>query len=261
MDLRDKVALVTGGAVRVGRAIALALADTGAHIAVNYNTSADAAVATAAEIEARGRQALIHQADVSQAQQVQALVDAAVSRFGRLDVLVNSASLWRRTPWDELDEAAWDQLLDIDLKGPFLCAKAAAPHLSAHGDGAIVNIVDLSAWVPFPNYLPHSAAKAGLVNLTYALAMELAPAVRVNAVAPGPVLPPPGYTEKQLAAAARRTLLGRWGTPEDVAQAVVFLAQANYITGAVLPVDGGERLGGSGRVSSKILFRGPGEQE
>jgi pteridine reductase len=254
MNLEDKVALVTGGAIRVGRAIALALADADADVVVNYNTSADAARTTAAEIEARGRQALIYRADVSRADQVQALVEAAVARFGRLDVLVNSASLWRRTPWAELDEAAWDQLLDIDLKGPFLCAKSAAPHLAAHHDGAIVNIVDLSAWAPFPNYMPHSAAKAGLLNLTYALAIELAPGVRVNAIAPGPVLPPPNFTEKQLEATARRTLLGRWGTPEDVAQAVVFLARASYITGAVLPVDGGERLGGRGRASS-------GEQE
>ncbi len=171
-----------------------------------------------------------------------ALVDGAVAQLGRLDVLVNSASLWRRTPWAELDEEAWDQLLDINLKGPFLCARAAAPHLAAHGDGAIVNIVDLSAWAPFPNFMPHSAAKAGLWNLTQALAVELAPVVRVNAIAPGPVLPPPGYTEKQMAAAARRTLLGRWGSAEDVAQAVVFLAQASYITGVVVRVDGGEHL-------------------
>lgn len=242
MDLNGKVALVTGGAVRVGKAIALALARAGADVVINYHSSADAAVATAAEIEALGRRALAIRADVAQGRQVQALVDEAVARLGRLDVLVNSASLWRKTPWAELDEAAWDQLVDIALKGPFLCAKAAAPHLAAHGDGAIINIVDLSAFVPFPNFMPHSAAKAGLVNLTYALAMELAPAVRVNAVAPGPVLPPADYTEAQIQAAARRTLLGRWGTAEDVAQAVVFLAQAPYITGVVLPVDGGERL-------------------
>lgn len=243
MELHNKVALVTGGAVRVGRAIALALAEAGADVAISYNTSADAAVATAAEIEARGRRALAWRADVAQADQVQALVDAVVARFGRLDILVNNASLWRRTPWAELDEAAWDKLVDIDLKGPFLCARAAAAHLAAHGDGAIVNITDLSAFVPFPGFMPHSAAKAGLVNLTYALAMELAPTVRVNAIAPGPVLPPPDYSEAQLAAAARRTLLGRWGTAEDVAQATVFLVQAPYITGIVLPVDGGERLG------------------
>ena len=244
MDLNGKAALVTGGAVRVGKAIALALAEAGADVVINYHSSADAAIQTVAEIEALGRRALAVKADVSQGSQVQTLVDAAVERLGRLDVLVNSASLWRRTPWSELDEAAWDQLVDIALKGPFLCAKAAAPHLKAHGDGAIVNIVDLSAIIPFRNFLPHSAAKAGLVNLTYSLAMELAPAVRVNAIAPGPVLPPPEYTEQQLQAAARRTLIGRWGTAEDVAQAAVFLTQAPYITGVMLPVDGGERLAG-----------------
>jgi NAD(P)-dependent dehydrogenase (short-subunit alcohol dehydrogenase family) len=244
MDLNGKTALVTGGAVRVGKAIALALAAAGADVVINYHSSADAAIETVAEIEALGRRALAVKADVSQGNQVQTLVDAAVERLGRLDVLVNSASLWRRTPWAELDEAAWDQLVDIALKGPFLCARAAAPHLTAHGDGAIVNIVDLSAIIPFRNYLPHSAAKAGLLNLTYSLAMELAPAVRVNAIAPGPVLPPPEYTEQQVQAAARRTLIGRWGTAEDVAQAAVFLTQAPYITGVVLPVDGGERLAG-----------------
>ena len=243
MDLHGKVALVTGGAVRVGKSIALALAEAGADIAFSYNSSADAALATAEEIKMLGRRALAFRADQAQAEQVAALVETTVAQMGRLDVLVNSASLWHRTPWAELDEAAWDHLLDINLKGPFLCAKAAAPHLAAHGDGAFVNIVDLSAGVPFPNLMPHSAAKAGLWNLTQALAMELAPAVRVNAIAPGPVLPPPGYTEKQIAATARRTLLGRWGCAEDVAQAAVFLAQAPYITGVLLPVDGGERLG------------------
>ena len=242
MELQGKVALVTGGAVRVGKAIALALAEAGADIVLSYNSSADAAAVTAAEIEVTGRKALAFRADQSQAEQVTALVEATIDRFGRLDVLVNSASLWRRTPWQELDEAAWNQLIDINLKGPFLCARIAAPYLAAYGAGAIVNIIDLSAYVPFANYMPHSVAKAGLLNMTYALAMELAPAVRVNAIAPGPVLPPPGYSASQIAATAHRTLLKRWGAPEDVAQAVVFLARADYITGAVLPVDGGERL-------------------
>ena len=244
MDLQGKVALVTGGAIRVGRAIALGLADAGADIVLNYRSSASAAMDTASEIVTRGRQALPVQADVAEGEQVQALVSAAISRFGRLDVLVNSASVWQRTPWPNLDEVAWDRSLAVDLKGAFLCARAAADHLAANGDGAIVNVVDLSAFVPFPNMLPHSVAKAGLLNMTYALAMELAPAVRVTAVAPGPVLPPPDYDEALLAATARRTLLGRWGTPEDVAQAVVFLSRATYITGIVLPVDGGERLRG-----------------
>ena len=242
MDLHGKVALVTGGAVRVGKAISLALAGAGADIVMNYNTSSSDAQETAAGIGALGRRALTYQADVSQRDGVQAMVDAAIERYGRLDVLVNSASVWRRTPWEELTEEEWDTKLDVDLKGAFLCAKAAWPHLIAHGDGAIVNIVDLSALKPFPNFLAHSAAKAGLLNFTYGLAQELAPAVRVNAVAPGPVLPPPAYSEKQIAAVANRTLLKRWGSAEDVADAVLFLVRAPYITGIVLPVDGGERL-------------------
>jgi pteridine reductase len=242
MNLQGKVALITGGAIRVGRAISLELAAAGADIVVNYNSSAGPAEETVAEIQALGRRAIAQQADVSQGDQVQRLIDRAVSELGRLDVLVNSASVWRRTPWAELDEAEWDRQIAVDLKGPFLCARAAAQHLAAHGDGAIVNIVDLSAFTPFPNFLPHSVAKAGLLNMTYSLAMELAPAVRVNAIAPGPVLPPPDYTEQQLAASAKRTLLKRWGTPADVARAVRYLLEAEYVTGAVLPVDGGERL-------------------
>ncbi len=242
MNLQGKVALVTGGAIRVGKAISLELAAAGADIVVNYNSSAGPAEETVTEIRALGRRAIAQQADVSQGDQVQRLIDRAVSELGRLDVLVNSASVWQRTPWAELGEAEWDRQIAVDLKGPFLCARAAAPHLAAHGDGAIVNIVDLSAFTPFPNFLPHSVAKAGLLNMTYSLAMELAPAVRVNAIAPGPVLPPPEYTEQQLAASAKRTLLKRWGTPEDVARAVRYLVEAEYVTGAVLPVDGGERL-------------------
>lgn len=242
MQLAGKVALVTGGAIRVGKAISLELARAGADVVVNYHSSAGPADETVAEIAALGRRAIAVQADVSRGEQVAALVEAAVAELGRLDVLVNSASIWRRTPWAELDEAEWDRQIAVDLKGPFLCARAAAPHLAAHGDGAIVNITDLSAFSPFPNFLPHSVAKTGLVSLTYALALELAPAVRVNAIAPGPVLPSPGATEQQMAASARRTLLGRWGNPADVAGAVRYLVEAEYVTGVVLPVDGGEHL-------------------
>ncbi len=242
MDLHGKVALITGGAIRVGKTIALALAAAGADVAFSYHSSAAAAAATVGEIEALGRRAFYRQADVGKPAQATALVEAAVAHFGRLDVLVNSASLWRKTPLAELDEAAWDEVLAILLKGAAFCAKAAAPHLAAHGDGAIINIVDTAAFVPFPGFLAHSVGKAGLLNLTYALAMELAPAVRANAIAPGPVLPPPGSSDKQNTAIAQRTLLGRWGRPEDVAQAVLYLAQADYVTGAVIPVDGGEHL-------------------
>lgn len=242
MNLTGKVALVSGGAVRVGKAIALALGAAGADVAFSYKSSAAEARQTQGEIEALGRRALALQADAADVVACQELVAATVDRFGRLDVLVNSASLWKRTRFAELTEQDWDLVTGIVLKGAMFTAQAAAPHLAAHGDGAIVNIVDLSAFVPFRNFAAHSAGKAGLLNLTYSLAIELAPAVRVNAVAPGPVLPPPGYTEKQMDAAAAGTLLRRWGRPEDVAQAVVFLVQADFITGTVIAVDGGEHL-------------------
>lgn len=244
MDLQGQVALVTGGAIRVGRAISLALAEAGANIVLNYRSSAQAAEATAAEIRARGRRVLPCQADVSQVDQVEAMVRASIECFGRLDILVNSASPWQATPLATVDEATWDMVIDTNLKGPFFLTRAAAPYLAAHGRGAVVNIVDLSSQVPFPNFLAHSVAKAGLLNMTYALAIELAPAVRVNAIAPGPVLPPPEYTPEHIAATAARTLAGRWGSAEDVANAVLYLVQAPYVTGVFLPVDGGERLGG-----------------
>jgi pteridine reductase len=244
VDLDGKVAIVTGGAVRLGRAITMALAGAGADIVLNYHTSAVEAEATAAEIRAMGRKALPYRADVSHVGQVEAMVAAAVARYGRLDVLVNSASLWRRTPMGQVDEANWDQVLNIGLKGAMFASQAAAPHLAAHGEGLIINMVDVSAFKPFPNLIAHSVAKGGLLTLTYALAMELAPGVRVNAIAPGPILPAPDAPPQIFEATAGRTLLKRWGKLEDITEAVLYLARADYVTGVVLPIDGGERWGG-----------------
>mgnify|MGYP000848165059 CR=1 FL=1 len=242
MDLNGKVALVTGGAVRVGRSIALALAAAGADISFSYCSSADAASATADEIRAQGRRAFSRKADFKDSDDVKGLVESTVSELGRLDILVNSAAFWLRTPWATLKEKDWDNTLDVTLRGPIFCAKYASPHLAEHGDGLIVNIVDLSAFMPFPGFSAHSAAKAGLLNATYGLAVELAPAIRVNAIAPGLVLPPPYFSEAQTNAKAQNTLLRRWGTPEDVAMTVIYFAHASYVTGTVIHVDGGERL-------------------
>lgn len=248
MDLNGKVALVTGGAKRVGRAIALALAGAGADVCFSYCHSADLAQATAEEIRSCGHRALAVPADFRNSEDIQSLVEAAVDGFGRLDVLVNSASHFVRTPLSTFKEAEWSDTLDVVLRGPVLCSRYAAPHLAAHGDGLIVNIIDLSAFMPIPGFGAHSAAKAGLLNATYGLAVELAPAVRVNAIAPGLVLPPAYMSEAQAAAKTQNILLRRWGTPEDVSMTVVYLAHASYVTGAVIHVDGGERLleGGAG---------------
>lgn len=243
MNPQGKTALVTGGAHRVGKAITLALAQAGANVVINYNTSAEAAQATVAEVQAVGVEAMAVQADIAEPEQVKAMVAAAKARFGGIDILINSASLWRATPFpmDNFDD--WHRVTRILIDGSFYCANAVAPLMVAQGAGAIVNIVDLSAWEPWPNFMAHSVGKAALLALGRQLALELAPAVRVNAVAPGPVLPPPDYSKQVIAQTAHRTLLDRWGTAADVAEAVLYFVKADYVTGEVIAVDGGERFG------------------
>jgi 3-oxoacyl-[acyl-carrier protein] reductase/pteridine reductase len=243
MDPKGKTALVTGGAHRVGKTITLTLAQAGANVIINYNASAKEAEATAAEAQALGVEALALKADVSELQQVEAMVAAARAHFGGIDILVNSASRFEKTPFPTNDIAGWHRVTGIAIHGSFYCANAIAPLMLEKGEGVMINIVDLSAWEPWPNFMAHSVSKAAVLALTRQLALELAPKVRVNAVAPGPVLPPPNYDEQRIARVANRTLLKRWGTPEDVAEAVLFFVKANYITGEVVVVDGGERFG------------------
>ncbi|MGC9333807.1 MAG: SDR family NAD(P)-dependent oxidoreductase [Anaerolineae bacterium] len=242
MKIEGKTALITGGAHRVGKAITLTLARAGANVVVNYYSSGAAAQETAREAQALGVGALAVQADVGELDQVRALVAAATDRFGAVDILVHSASIWQRTPLPMGDFAGWHRVLGVLLDGAMYLADAVAPMMQARGEGAMVNIVDLSAWKPFAGYIAHSVGKAGLLALTRQLALELAPAISVNAVAPGPVLPPPGYSQEEADRMAAQTLKGRWGAPQDVADAVRFLVEAEYITGEVLVVDGGQRL-------------------
>ena len=243
MEIEGRTALITGGAHRVGKAITLALAHAGANVVVNYHSSAAAAYGTVDEARVQGVEALAAQADVSDHAQVGRMVEAARERFGGVDILVNSASLWRKTPFPLKDLVDWHKVTGILINGPLYCANAVAPMMLERGEGAIVNIVDLSAWQPWPDRAAHSVGKAALLALTRQLALELAPAVQVNAVAPGPVLPVPGSTEDENAQTAQGTLKGRWGTPDDVAEATVFLVRADYIKGEVIVVDGGQRLG------------------
>ena len=241
MELRGRTALITGGARRVGRAITLALAGGGAHVVINYHTSAAEAESAAQEALRLGVRALPIQADVADPEQVRAMFAAANQQLGGVDILVNSSSLFKKTPFPTGDPGDWQRVTRILLDGAFYCANAAAPGMLEKGAGLIVNILDGAAWEPWPEYVAHCVGKAGLLALTRQLALDLAPAVRVNGVAPGPVLPPPGSSPSRIAQIAQRTLLRRWGTPEDVAQAVLFLVGADYITGEVIVVDGGER--------------------
>lgn len=243
MEIKGKTALVTGGAHRVGKAIALGLAGAGANVVINYHSSARPAEETVAQVRVAGVDALAFQADVSDPDQVDAMVSAATDRLGAVQILVNAASLFRKTPFPMEDLTDWHRVTRTLIDGSLYCANAVAPAMLEQGEGAMVNIVDLAAWQPWPDFTAHSVGKAALWALTQQLALELAPAVQVNAIAPGPVLPPPGYDEEQTARVARRTLKDRWGSPQDVVDAVLFLVRATYITGEVIVVDGGERYG------------------
>jgi 3-oxoacyl-[acyl-carrier protein] reductase/pteridine reductase len=251
MQLEGCVALVTGGAHRVGKAITLMLARAGADVVVNYYSSERAAQETVAEAEALGVRALAVRCDVAQLTEVQRMAETIRDVFGGVDIIVNSASLFEKMDFPTADTAVWKRVTSISIDGPFYVCNSLVPDMLARGGGAIVNIVDLSAWEPWPKFMAHAVGKAALLALTRQLALELAPAVRVNAVAPGRVLPPPDYDPRHVEAAARRTLLRRWGTPEDVALAVKYLLDADFVTGDVVTVDGGERYGRRAAGASK----------
>jgi NAD(P)-dependent dehydrogenase (short-subunit alcohol dehydrogenase family) len=242
MNIQSKTALVTGGAHRVGKAIALELAQAGANLVINYNSSAEAAQETVAEAESLGVKALAIQCDIADLAGVQRMVAQIREHFGGLDILVNSADYFGKHPFPTDDYTMWKRVTDITIHGSFYVSNECAPLLLAGEGGAVVNIVDLSVWQPWKNFTAHAVAKAGLMALTQQMALELAPTVRVNAVAPGPVLAPPDYTEEQLKVVEKGTLLRRWGRAEDVAHAVRFLIEAEYTTGDVIFVDGGERF-------------------
>jgi NAD(P)-dependent dehydrogenase (short-subunit alcohol dehydrogenase family) len=170
------------------------------------------------------------------------VVDRAAAHFGRLDVLVNNASVWLSAPFDAISYAAWRAAIDVNLTGPFLCSQAAARHMKAQGEGVILNLTDLSAFQTWPGYAHHAASKAGLVALTRVMAAELAPAIRVNAIAPGTVLLPSNASDEKRRWAEQNSLLKRVGAPEDVARTVVFLIEMDFATGAVYFMDGGRAL-------------------
>jgi NAD(P)-dependent dehydrogenase (short-subunit alcohol dehydrogenase family) len=243
MEVAGKWVLVTGAAKRVGRAIAMALAERGANIVVHYGGSADAAADTVRALEAMGVRALALQADLAKAGEVAGLARAAEERSGGITVLVNNASNYLRVPFDELNETVWDASLATNLKAPFVLAWHLGRAMRGRGGGRIVNLTDWAAERPYRDYLPYCVSKAGLVCLTRALAKELAPTVQVNAVAPGPVLLPEDVGASERQAIVRATPLGRIGTPEDVARCVRFLAcEADFSTGGVYLVDGGRLI-------------------
>lgn len=241
-NLGGAVAVVTGAARRIGAEIAATLAQSGCKVVINYRSSANEAEATVKRLTSSGARAVAVQGDMSKRADAQRLLDATLSAFGRADILVANASVFQRTPLAEIDETSWRYLLDNNLAASFWPAQAFGVHMQERGSGCMVLIADVAAYRPWAGYAPYNAAKAGVVALTHTLAKELAPAVRVNAIAPGPMLFPDDYDQASREREIQRTLLKRPGSPQHIADAVLTLVTNDYITGAVLPVDGGRGL-------------------
>jgi NAD(P)-dependent dehydrogenase (short-subunit alcohol dehydrogenase family) len=239
MHTPGRIALVTGGAHRVGRAFSLALAGAGCDVVVNYNTSRADAADTVAAIEDLGRRALAVQADVSRTEDIARMLSATEETFGRLDIVVNNASLFERAPVAAIGEEDWDRVLAVNLKAPFFVAQAAAPLLRREGGGTIINIADLSGLQPWPSFAHHAVSKAGLLHLTRVLARALAPDIRVNSITPGTVLPPESTEGED---GSERRVIERSGSTDDVARALLYLVESDFVTGENLIVDGGRLL-------------------
>jgi NAD(P)-dependent dehydrogenase (short-subunit alcohol dehydrogenase family) len=245
VNLAGKVALITG-AKRIGLVVSAELATRGVDVALGYSRSRAEAEEAAARVKAAGRRAFLFQSDLSQAQACDALVARVVEALGRLDILINMASVYVRQAFDGLNAEAWNAALDVDLRAAFLCSHAAVPHMRRQGGGRIINFSDWVAASGRPRYrgfLPYYVAKAGVIALTEALALELAADnILVNAIAPGPILPPPGTTDREIEAVVRATPLGRWGGEAEIAKAVLALLDGDYVTGETVRVDGGRHL-------------------
>ena len=243
MDLRNKVVLVTGAGKRVGRALASSFAARGAINAIHYRSSQREAQGVVDEIVSQGGSARSFHADLEKVSEIEAMVSEVTATLGRIDVLVNSASVFTRRPLAEVTERDWDVTLNTNLKAPFFLAQFAGLQMRKQGAGKIVNIGDWAGVRPYNNYLPYTVSKAGLIGLTRALAKGLAPEVQVNCVALGPVLAPEGYGTDDVAKMVAGTLTKKMGSPEDVARAVLFFCEGtDFATGATLLVDGGRLI-------------------
>jgi len=245
MNLDGRVALITGGR-RIGAVVATELARGGADVALVYNRSKSEAEETARTIEAVGQRAIILPADLSDPTACQQIVDGTVDRFGRLDVLVNMASVYRSVPFDDITVDIWETQLNVDLRAAWLCARAAAPHMRRLRGGRIINFSDWLARSGRPRYegyLTYYVAKAGVAALTEAMALELAKdQILVNAIAPGPIIAPEDTSNEAFAAVERATPLGRWGGEIEVAKMVLALVDSDFLTGETIRVDGGRHL-------------------
>jgi NAD(P)-dependent dehydrogenase (short-subunit alcohol dehydrogenase family) len=245
MELNDRVVLITGGR-RIGQVVARELAAQGAHIAVSYRGSRAEAEATAADAHAQGRRSAVVNADVGNVQDCARLVESVVTQLGRLDVLINMASIYQSTPFDAMTEHDWQRNMDVNLRSVFLCSKAAVPHMRRQGGGRVINFADWlarSGRPAYPGFVAYYTAKAGVIALTEALALELAAdQILVNAIAPGPIVAPPDLAVEEVEDVAQATPVGRWGGEIEIAKAVRALIDSDFITGETVRVDGGRHV-------------------
>ena len=243
MNLQKKVALITGAAHRVGKAIALGLAKEGMKIALHFNQSQEQANQTLEEIKALGAEAFAIQGDFADVAQIENVVKKCHEHFNQIDVLINNAALYFKTPVGETSELEWDDLLGINLKAPYFCAQYVSDLMKQKKRGKIINITDVAGISPWPEFIPYSASKAGLIAVTKGLAKALAPNIQVNAIASGTILMSEDATEEYKTEIKDSTLLKKLGTPQDIVNAAIFLLKgSDFVTGEVVVVDGGRLL-------------------
>ena len=242
MELDGRVAIVTGGAVRLGKALALALAQEGVRLGLHYNASAGPAEQAVAEIKSLGSDGLAVQADLSQSSQAQKVIERTAAHFGRLDILVNSAAIFEPAGVGQTTEALWDTHFAINLKAPFFLSQAFAAYVGKDRPAHIVNIADWRGLRPDTNYLAYSLTKAGLLSMTEGLALALAPNIQVNAIAPGAILPPPGKDQAYLDRLVQAIPVRRVGSPAEIVRALLYLLESDFVTGETVFVTGGEHL-------------------
>tara|TARA_B100000700_G_C14790352_1_gene735549 strand:- start:68 stop:799 length:732 start_codon:yes stop_codon:yes gene_type:complete len=242
MDLDNKLALVTGAGVRIGQAVAVKLGQLGMRVIIHYHHSEKGAKQTIQKLPGKNSKHLVLQADLKDFYALNELVNKAEKEAGPISILVNNAAEFFPTPLFSTTEEEWDSLLALNLKAPFFLSQALGKKMKSSGEGKIINIVDVSAERPWKSFLPYCASKAALISLTKGLARALSPEVQVNGIAPGTVLSPPDHIEMNLTASIENSLLKRIGDTEDIVQAVEYLLQSDFVTGTILPVDGGRSI-------------------
>ena len=242
MDLKNKVALVTGAGVRLGQSIALKLAQLGMRVIIHYHQSDKGAKQTANLIKENKCENLIIQANLKDISSIKMLVRKSEEKLGPISVLINNAADFFPTPFFSTNEEEWNHFFEINLKAPFFLSQSVAKNMKHRGEGKIINLVDVSVERPWVEFLPYCTSKAGLCTLTKGLARTLAPEIQVNAIAPGTILKPPNHSEMDIISSVENSLLKRIGSTEDIVNAVEYLLKSDFVTGTILPVDGGRSI-------------------